>query len=271
MTFFATDNDVTADTPQDPFGSVVGTVDADMVVKTPVRIITSAIHDVFGEEYVSIRACTSVAAVFKSQKWCSYADLEFVLLDCILAWKRSSHQAHKVKRKCSRKVIYTPVKMLSCKCQTDSGTSGDVDADEDECYRAVILILPDAGLYYCHRKRRQESAGKVHTHVPMDINWLPLLCNQEVGTFRNWFGSGSYILRMSVDSQPSMAFKLSIQRSEYNFLPTQHRMKHLEDKTPPHQVFQCYQCTDEDGPCLPLDVIDGKDSELSKEEQRILY
>lgn len=30
-------------------------------------------------------------------------------------------------------VIYTPVKMLSCKCQTASGTSGDVDADEDEC------------------------------------------------------------------------------------------------------------------------------------------
>lgn len=43
----ATDNYVTADTPQDPFGSVVGTVDVDMVVKTPVRIITSAIHDVF--------------------------------------------------------------------------------------------------------------------------------------------------------------------------------------------------------------------------------
>lgn len=153
--------------------------------------------------------------------------------------------------------------MLSCKCQTASGTSGDVDADEDE-YRALILILPDAGLYYCHRERRQESAGKVGTHVPMDINWLRLR-NQEVGTFRNRFGSGSYLLRMSVDSR-SMAFKFSIRRSECNFPPTQHRIEHLKDKTLPHQVFQCYQCTDEDGPCLPPDVIDGKDSELSKEE-----
>jgi hypothetical protein len=38
-----------------------------------------------------------------------------------------------VKRKCSRKVIYTPVKMMSCKCQTVPNTSGDVAADEDEC------------------------------------------------------------------------------------------------------------------------------------------
>ena len=175
-----------------------------------------------------------------------------------------------MKRKCSRKVIDTPVKMLSCKRQTASGTSGDVDADEDECYRACIVILPDAGLYYCHRERRLESAGKVGTHVPMDINWLRLRTNGGVGTFHNWFGSGSYVLRMSVDSRPK-AFKFSIRRSEYNFLPTRHRIKHLEDKTLPHQVFKCYQCTDEDGPCLPPDFIDGKDSELSMEERCILY
>ncbi len=63
---------------------MVGTADADLVVKTPVRIITSAIHNVFGVEYVSVRACTSLAAVFESHNWCLYADLEFVLLDCIL-------------------------------------------------------------------------------------------------------------------------------------------------------------------------------------------
>ena len=131
------------------------------------------------------------------------------------------------------------------------------------------MMLPDAGLHYCRRERRRESAGKVGTHVPMDINWL-CLCNQGVGTFHNWFGSGSYVLRMSADSRPK-AFKFSIRRSEYNFLPSQHQIKHLEDKTFPYQVFQCFQCTDEDGPCLSPDFIDGKESELSLEERRILY
>ena len=262
----ATENDISAKTPPDPARTVVATVDDDMVVKTPVRIITSALHDVFGKDYVSVVACTSPAAVFESHYLVSYADLEFVLLDCILARKRSSHKAHKLKRKCSRKIVDTPVKMLSCKRPTGSG---DADFDEDECYRACIVILPDAGLYYCHRERRQESAGKVGTHVPMDINWLRLR-NQGVGSFLDWFGKGSYVLRMSGESRPK-AFKFSIRRSECNFLPTQHRIKHLEDKTLPHQVFRCYQCPDEDGPCLPPDFINGKDSELSMKARRILY
>lgn len=93
--FFATDNDVTADTPQDPFRSVVGTGDADMVVKTPVRIITSAIHDVFGEEYVSIRACTSVAAVFKSK---SGVRMLILSLCCLTAFWHGSAALIKLTR-----------------------------------------------------------------------------------------------------------------------------------------------------------------------------
>jgi hypothetical protein len=105
----------------------------------------------------------------------------------------------------------------------------------------------------------------------MDINWLRLRNEGGVGTFRNWFASGSYVLRMSADSRPK-AFKFSIRQFGIQFLPTRHRIKHLEDKTLPHQVFQCYQCTDEDGPCLPPDFIDGNDQlQIEMDEIQHLY
>jgi len=242
------------------------------VIKTPVQVITEALHKVFGIEYVSVVACNSPATIFQSDEGMSYADLEFVLLDCILARKRRIDTSHNVKRKSARKLVDTPVKMLKCKQLTNCGVSNDVDQgyEDDECYRACIVIIKDAGVFYCHRQRRHESAGKQGTHVPMDINWLRLSQRKVEGSSPNWFGSGSYALRMSVDSH-AKAFKFCIRRSAHNFQPGRYRIKQLKEREFPLQVFQCYQCTDEDGPCLPPDFIDGEDSDLSLEDRCTLY
>ena len=37
-----------------------------------------------------------------------------------------------------------------------------------------MVILPEAGVYFCHQERRKESAGLMGTHIPMVINWLHL-------------------------------------------------------------------------------------------------
>ena len=50
-----------------------------------------------------------------------------------------------------------------------------------------------------------------------------------------------------------------------------HPIRKLLAKEYLHPVYHSYQCTDEEGPCLPPDFIDGRNSDLSREERRLLY
>jgi hypothetical protein len=231
--------------------------DGDVVIKTPVGIIDSTLRKVFGGDFVSVKACDTHEDIYKVTNESAYSDLDIVVLDCILSRKA---KAHKVKRKLERKLVDTPVRMMAYKVQTPPESSNqlpNVHDGEDECYRACVVILPEAGVYFCHRERRKESAGLVGTHIPMDINWLRL--NQHSTTTPgNWFSGGSYVLRMSTDSRPK-AWKWSIRRSAVNFQPPGFQIRSLPPREFPSFVYHARQCTDEDGPCLPPDFIDGKD------------
>jgi hypothetical protein len=63
----------------------------------------------------------------------------------------------------------------------------------DEFYRACLVILPQAGVFYCHRERRSLLTGELNSHVPMDINWLRLRHDSR----ENCFGKGSYVSRLA--------------------------------------------------------------------------
>ena len=230
--------------------------DDDVVIKTPVKIIDSTLGKVFGSDFVSVTACYNHEDIYRVTNESAYSDLDIVVLDCILSRKT---KAHKVKRKLDRKLVDTPVKMMAYKAQTPPESLNLLSNvhDEDEYYRACVVILPEAGVYFCHRERRKESAGLVGTHIPMDINWLRL--NQHsTSTPGNWFSDGSYVLRMCDDHRPK-AWKWSIRRSAINFQPPGYQIRSLPPRDFPNLVFHARQCTDEDGPCLPPDFIDGKD------------
>ena len=80
----------------------------------------------------------------------------------------------------------------------DTVEATDVKDEEDECYRACIAVLPDAGIFCCQREKCMDSAGVKGSHVPMDINWLRLKRSVANGS-GDWFGKGGYVLRMSSD------------------------------------------------------------------------
>jgi hypothetical protein len=44
----------------------------------------------------------------------------------------------------------------------------------DAAFHSLIIILPNAGIFYCVRERRKEEDGVALSYVPMCIDWLRL-------------------------------------------------------------------------------------------------
>lgn len=77
--------------------------------------------------------------------------------------------------------------------QDDVEHGGDDKAlqPDDNFYRACIVLIPDAGVFFCHRQQRTAFlSGIRNSHVPMDIDWLRLRFFSK-GTVKNWFLDGS--------------------------------------------------------------------------------
>jgi hypothetical protein len=85
--------------------------------------------------------------------------LEIVVMDAVLA--------------CSKRIARV---LTSTKATVDSPVKMKIDnktlrgGKHDTCFCAFIALLPEAGLYYCHRERRKEYVGVANAHVPTDIN-----------------------------------------------------------------------------------------------------
>ena len=130
------------------------------------------------------------------------------------------------------------------------------EADKNDFkFRAIILFLPQSGVFYCARERRDECVGVAKTLVPLDMSWLRL--EREVkrdGSVSYTFGKGGYVKRMHRQHTSELipencsisAWRISTRRTlEFR----QNRM-----------VYRARQCSDSDGPMLAPDFFWGEDA-----------
>ena len=238
------------------------------IIKTPVRWIDSSIRATFGNNAVTLNRCYVPADVYcSSAAESTYSDLEIVVVDCILA---RTIRKIKVKRRRRAKLVDTPAKMyVRTSIDNDFHVSSPVEVrdcrkrlPDDEFYRACIVVIPDAGVYYCHREKRDARVGIEGAHIPMDINWLRLRLNTN-STPSNWFFPGSYVRRLSGGGRCS-AWKWSISRSDSNLVPVPRIIPGLTPRCTGKMIHFASQRADEEGPCLPPDT--GGKREISLEK-----
>ena len=72
----------------------------------------------------------------------------------------------------------------------------DEDDKNDYKFRATLLFLPQCGVFYCARERRDERVGVPKSLVPLDMSWLRLERVEEPGGGSSYaFGEGGYVKR----------------------------------------------------------------------------
>ena len=272
----------TASVPVDPMASVPVPLLApaslpfcdETIGKTPVQWVDSGLKHAFGDDHVMLKRCQHPDEMYSLGE--SHSDLDVVVMDCVLSRGRPVEMYNKKKGKdATRDAPVAPVQA----CLLD-----DVDAvnlaiavrdgnafnycpsaknDSDEFYRACIVILPQVGVFYCHRERRSLLTGLLNSHVPMDINWLRLRRDSP----NNCFGNGSYVSRL-VNAKKCSIWKWSIRRSATNLLPFPHAIPGLRPRSLVRVVHRTRQLADEEGPGLPPDYIVGEGDNLSNADEK---
>jgi hypothetical protein len=81
-------------------------------------------------------------------------------------------------------------------------------------YRCLVVVLPEAGVYYCHREKRHGLVGILNIHMPMDMNWLLVVRD---GSKNNHFARGGYVTRLW-DGNADKIWKWRISRGCSNFV-----------------------------------------------------
>jgi hypothetical protein len=76
-------------------------------------------------------------------------------MDCMLT--RTTRPPRKVT---GREEVDTPVKF-------QVGDAQLLDTKFDRRFRYLVVVVPEAAVYYCHRERRNESVGKCNRHIAM--------------------------------------------------------------------------------------------------------
>ena len=233
---------------------------------TYVASIHFAFVDTFGVGNVSVERCKHKLSA--RQTMCVGVAvphiLEVVVLDVVLG--RSKNPPKPLS--CGRATVDIPVKM-------HVRDDALVESLYDQRFRAMIVVLPEAGVFYCHRERRQSCVGVKNTHVPMDINWLRTLRD---GTSDRTFASNGYATRLwCADSV--WRWKISRGSSSLAIVPRGIPASPSVGVVPSFDdsrmktVFHLEQCADEDAPRLPPDVVSGMDRYLTSTptELRRLY
>jgi hypothetical protein len=244
------------------------------ICKTPVEWVDSALKCAFGEDHVMLKRCQHPNEMYGLGE--SHSDLDVVVMDCVLSRGRPVERNNK--KDATRDAPVAPVQA----CMLD-----DVDAvnfaiavrdgnafncnpsvrDEDsndEFYRACIVILPQAGVFYCHRERRSRLTGVPNTHVPMDINWLRFGHDSP----DNCFGRGSYVSRLANAANKCSIWKWSIRRSATNLLAFPTAIPGLRPRSVVRMIHRTKQLTDEEGPGLAPDFIVGEEDDLSNADPK---
>ncbi len=223
-----------------PHGAKIG--------KTFVANIHVALADVFGDDNISLERCDHMNSDhFKQHSLDVPHILEIVVLDAVLA--RSKKTARVLTS--TKATVDIPVKM-----KIDNETLKG--KKHDTCFRAFLALLPEAGVYFCHRERRKENVGVANAHVPMDINWLRIVKN---GSCDNRFSTGGYVSRLW-GGNPECIWKWKVSRRSDAFVIPDKLGKPLLpvfDRSRLKTVYEVHQRADEDAPRLPPDFVHGVD------------
>ena len=244
------------------------------VGKTPIAWIDSSLKHAFGNEYVMLGRCQHPDDMYS--RGVSHSDLDIVVMDCILS--RSCPLDTTVRNKNTRGVAQhvraTPVQVcefqnidaVNCGIARRDGNAFDGSPsetkDDDDFYRACIVLLPHAGVFYCHRERRSASTGVLNSHVPIDINWLRCRHRSQ----GNCFGEGSYVSRLANGNSTSI-WKWSIRRSATNLWPIPNAIAGLTSRSQVIPIHNTKQLTDDEGPALPPDYIVGQEEDMQNMDQ----
>jgi hypothetical protein len=203
----------------------------------------------------------------------SHSDLDVVVMDCVLSRGRPVGMNKKKKAKDANRDAPVQVCLLDDVDAVNLAIAlhdrnafnciASVTNDSDEFYRACILVLPQAGVFYCHRERRSLLTGVLNSHVPMDINWLRLRHDSP----KNCFGNGSYVSRLA-NAKKCSVWKWSIRRSATNLLPFPEAILGLRPRSLVRLIHCTKQQTDEEGPGLPPDFIVGGEDDLLNADEK---
>ena len=233
----------------------------DKICKTPVEWVDSALKHAFGNEYVMLRRCQHPAEMYSHGE--SHSDLDLVVMDCVLSRSGAiDARSNESGDTPAQFTSFHDVDAVNLAIAVRDGKAfnrrpSDGDDDSDNFYRACVVLLPQAGVFYCHRERRSLLTGVLNSHVPMDINWLRL----QYDSHGNCFGNGSYVLRLANADRCSI-WKWSIRRSGTNLLPYHYAITGLMPRSRVRLIHRTKQVTDEEGPALPPDYIVGEDDFL---------
>jgi hypothetical protein len=129
------------------------------------------------------------------------------------------------------------------------------DTDKNDYkFRAMVLFLPQCGVFYCARERRDERVGVPKSLVPLDMSWLRLERGEGPGRSVSYtFGEGGYVKRFHqqhvsemIPEKCSVSAWRILRRRTFDF--RQNRV-----------IYRVKQCSDSDGPMLAPDVFCGED------------
>ena len=136
------------------------------VVNTRVVTILWSLQRLYGTDNVAITMCPHINSDHSKLKILRRRDyLEIILMDCVLT--RTTRPPRKVT---GREEVDTPVKF-------QVGDAQLLDTKFDKRFRSLVVVVPEAAVYYCHRERRNESVGKCNRHIAMDTSWLRVIKN----------------------------------------------------------------------------------------------
>ncbi len=148
--------------------------------RTPIRVVATA----FGWEPFRLR---SIADMFPESGMQSNFLNEFYVMD-VIANRRSA-----------------PLTAASggghAVCHAQSYIPDDGAPDGDYQFRAVILFLPQCGVFYCSRDRHAGDAGLQGTLRAYDMSWLRLVRTESEHCLPSYtFGDDSYVQRFYSDT-----------------------------------------------------------------------
>lgn len=129
----------------------------------------------------------------------------------------------------------------------------DLEDSADHKFRALIALIPSAGVFYCScdRQRAGPDGGR-RVLVPLDMSWLHLHRGETVGSAGPpvyTIGDGGYVKRLHCGGADG--FPVSVWRMSYNVL--------LDKRV----IIRAEQCADQDGPILAPDIISGQSFSLA--------
>jgi hypothetical protein len=266
-----------------------GSLEGDILCKTPLTQISATLCGTFGSSNVDVRRCHNIRET-EEEVSCVTSDyfLEFVMMDCVLE--------------------------RSFKIATSSGAAASLDRDDglhspddndpvthvladcveelaqrhDYKFRTAIIVVPSASVFYCARERRKATHGVAGSHNPLDIGWLRIKKWQGDGV--DWFQKGGYVRHLSFGNENPVGKNLSptnpvgfvgacsvwnigIKRAALRCpAGVFASMPPVIQPASPILVYSAYQCPDDSGPRLPPDIFDGKDkSKRGRARLRDMY